>query len=106
MLEPRYSISVDTRRRYFRELVKICGEYDILPSSYIIPESKVQRLDDSPVSSGGFSNVWRGTYAEDKSDKDKARSIAIKVMRCLKWVDIQPIKKVRGPDALPSHNRP
>ena len=91
MLVPGHSISVDTRRRHFRELVKICGEYDILPSSHIIPESKVRRLNDSAVSSGRF-NIWRGEYESDKNNI----KVAIKVMRCLERVDIQPIKKVRA----------
>ena len=39
-------------------------------------------------------------------DDDKAKFIAIKVMRRLEDVDIRPIKKVRYPDVLLSNNRP
>ena len=53
--------------------MEICGKYGILPNSCIILESKVQKLGDSPISSGGFSGVWKGIYEE--------RPVAIKVLR-------------------------
>ena len=68
-------------------LVEICGEHAILPDSYAIPESKVRKLNDSPISSSSFSDVWRGVYEEDKS-------IAIKVIRCRNADDALEIKKV------------
>ena len=80
-------MSLRTRRRCFRGLVKICGEYGVLPSSYIIPESKIQTLGDSPISLGGFSRVWAGMYEEDQS-------VAIKVIRRRKSDDVRKIEKV------------
>jgi hypothetical protein len=94
MLDPRFGINLRTRRRCFRGLVKICGEHCILPSSYIIPESKVQKLGDCAVSSGGFSDVWPGMYEEDLA-------VAIKVIRYCELDDVQKVKKVRYPNLFP-----
>jgi len=90
MLEPKHPISVRARRRCFQGLVRICGEYGILPTSYMVPESKIQKLGDSSISSGGFSDVWLGGYEE--------KSVAIKVMRCKNSRSLQKIKKVRAVD--------
>ena len=87
MLEPHCQISLRTRRRCFRGLVKICGEYGVLPDLYIIPESNIERLGDSPISSGGFSDVWPGVYEGDKS-------VAIKVIRYYDYENIRKIKRV------------
>ena len=97
MLDPRFGINPRTRRRCFRGLVKICGEHSILPSSYIIPESKVQRLGDCAVSSGGFSDVWPGMYEEDLA-------VAIKVVRYGELDDVQKVKRVRYLDLFPSQS--
>ena len=88
MLEPQYQISLRTRRRCFRGLVKICGEYGTLPDSYIIPESNIRKLGKSPAASGGFSEIWPGAYAGDKS-------VAIKVIWYRKYDDVREIKRVR-----------
>jgi hypothetical protein len=77
--------------------VKLCGEYGILPSSYIIPEFKIQKLGDAPISSGGFSDVWPGAYEEEQS-------VAIKVIRYYEEDDVHRIKKVRRFDPLPSRS--
>lgn len=96
MLEPKYPMSLRARRRCFRGLVKICGEYSILPSSCIIPESRIQKLGDSPVWSSDFSDVWPGIYNEDdEKDEDEGKSVAIKVIRCWQSDDFEAIKKVR-----------
>jgi len=74
------------RTRCFRGLVKICGECGILPNPYIIPGPKIKKLGNSPIASGGFSDVWPGMYGEDE--------VAIKVIRYYESDDIQKIKKV------------
>jgi len=61
--------------------------YDILPDSYIIPESKFRRLGDNPISFDGLSEVWPGVYEEGKP-------IAIKVIRYHDAEGAQEIKKV------------
>jgi len=103
MLEPHHQIDLCTTRRYFQRLVEACGEYGTLPSSYIIPESKVQKLGDSPVSSGGFSDVWPGAYEEDEDEDPKC--VAIKVIRYREPDGVQKIKKVRHFDPFSSHDR-
>ena len=107
MLDPRYPMSLSARRRCFRGLVKLCGEYDILPNSYVIPESKVQKLGDSPHASGGFSEVWSGIYNGDNNEKgkDRGKKIAIKVIQYWEPDDAQSIKKVRYFDLSPLHGR-
>jgi len=102
MLQPQFQMTLRTRRRCFRGLVKICGEYGALPSSYIIPESKIKKLGDSHIASGGFSEVLQGAYEGDKP-------VAIKVIRLydIYTLNIQgpkgikEVKKVRHFD-LPS----
>ena len=100
MLQPRVQMDLRTRRRCFRGLVKICGEYGVLPVSYIIPESKIKKLGDSPIASGGFSEIFQGAYDEDES-------VAIKVIQ-LYTLNIQgpkgikEVKKVRHLDLLSS----
>ena len=74
------------RGECYQELVKICGEYGTLPSSYIIPESKVQKVGYTPTSSD-WSGVCEGVY-EDKS-------IAIRVIRRHKPEDVQDIRVVK-----------
>jgi hypothetical protein len=104
MLEPRYPMSQRARRRCFRGLIKICGEYGILPNSYLIPGSKVQKLGDTPVSSSDFSHVWPGMYNEaGDEDEDGGKCVAIKVVRYFESEDIRTVKKVRSFDLSPSH---
>lgn len=98
MLDPRYEISLQARGRCFRGLVKTCGECDTLPDSYIIPESKIKKLQESPFSSNNFSDVWPGVYEEDKF-------VAIKVMRYYESDDIQTVKKVRHLEPFPHVNQ-
>ena len=98
ILEPRYQINLRTRRRCFRGLVKICGEYGVLPNSYIIPESKIKKLGDAPVSSGSFSKVWPGVYDGDKV-------VAIKILqhrRSRKVEGTEKMKEVRYFDLFSS----
>ena len=95
MLQPQFKLSLRTRTRCFRGLVKICGEYGILPSSCVIPESKVQKLGDSTISCGGFSDIWPGAYEEDIP-------VAIEVVRNYGSDDTRKIRKVRCIDLLSS----
>ena len=76
------------RSRCLRGLLKICGEYGIIPNSRVISESTIEKLGDSPISSGGFSNVWQGVYKGDTF-------VAIKVMRHRRSRKIEDIKKMK-----------
>lgn len=95
MLQPQFKLSLRTRTRCFRGLVKICGEYGILPNSCVIPEYKVQKLGDSTTSCSGFSDIWPGAYEEDIP-------VAIEVVRNYGSDDIRKIRKVRFIDLLSS----
>ena len=101
-------MSLSARRRCFRGLVKLCGEHGILPRSYIIPESRIQKLGDSPISFGGFSDVWPGIYneTEDEKDEDAGKCVAIKIIQCCSTGDAQAIKKVRCFNLLSSSHGP
>ena len=79
--------------------MKICGEYGVLPSSHIIPQSKIRKLGDSPVSFGGFPDIWSGTYKEDNDKENKY--VAIKFIRYCESADVQQVEKVRHSDPLP-----
>jgi hypothetical protein len=100
-------MSQRARRRCFRGLMKICGEYGILPSSYLVHESKVEKPGNTSISSGDFSQVWPGMYyeAEDETDEDGGKCVAIKVIRYCDVEDVQRIKKVESFDLSPSHDR-
>lgn len=86
-LDSHYPITLRAKRRCFRGLVKLCGEHGILPSSYLLPESKIQKLEDEgPRFTGGFSDIWPGVYEDETF-------VAIKVIRCCE-TDVQKTKKV------------
>ena len=71
----------------------LCG---ILPNSQIIPESKIEKLGDSPVSSGSFSHVWQGVYGNGGG------YVAIKFMRHAGSSKVENTKEVRHFDPFPS----
>ena len=87
-----HDMDLETRRRCFHRLVEMCGEHSILPNSCIIQESKLQKQDEIPVSSGGSSVVWRGMYTEN--DGDKRRDVAIRVIRYSSRSNDEEIRKV------------
>jgi len=69
----------------------------------MIPKSKIQKMGESPVSSGGFSDVWTGAYRDGEGDESKY--VAIKVLRYCQSDDVRPIKKVKCFDLLPYLDR-
>lgn len=54
-------ITDDASRRCLHKLQAICSSRAILPSSYIITGG-LSKIGDYPVASGGFADVWVGTY--------------------------------------------
>lgn len=76
-----------------QDLVAFCEEYGILPRWCMTYESKVKKLGKSPVSSGGFSCVWRGKYGEE------GETVAIKILRP-QASKVQRIKQVSFFDIL------
>lgn len=98
MLQPHYQVSPGMRRRCFRGLMKICGEYGTLPNSYLIPETKIQKLGDSTISPGGPSDARPGVYEGDKF-------VAIKSIRHHEPQVAYKVKKVRYLTYSPYHDR-
>jgi hypothetical protein len=82
---------LNTRRRCFRGLARVCGEYGVLPESYLIPEYKIEKLGDAPAATGGFSEVWPGMYEEEKA-------VAIKIIKNYTAEGLQTINKARHLD--------
>ena len=88
-------MSLQTKRQCLRAFTEICGEYAILPNSFVIPQSKILKFGDSPISSKDFSDVWPGVYEGETF-------IAIKVMRHHRSDGIRDIKRVRPFDVFSS----
>ena len=55
----------DVSRRCLHKLQDICNHHKVLPSSYIVSGDLV-KAGSHPTTSGGFSNVWEGTYNHKK----------------------------------------
>ena len=64
----------------------------------MIPELKIKKLTEAPVSTGGFSYVWRGMY-------DEKKRVAIKAIRYYESDNVQQIRKVRCFDLSSWRNR-
>ena len=93
MLDSHYPVSLRTRRRCFRGLVKLCGERGILPNSYIVPESKLEKLGEGPITTGRFADVWAGAYEDETM-------VAIKVIRPPESGNSKRARKVKDCDFL------
>jgi len=65
--------NTDLFHKCLRALRKLSGMTGQLPSSFNIPENELVREGYHPIASGGFSDVWIGTY--------RRRKVALK---CLK----------------------
>ena len=107
------STNARTRKHCFRGLVEVCGKYGVLPASHTILESKIETLEDAPVSAGEFTEVWPGMFMEDDGDDDDdagyyygdATVVAIKVVRYLDPDKAQSLKRVRRSDLSSSQDR-
>lgn len=77
------------RSRCFQGLVKLCGEYGVLPETYLIPGFKIVKEGTKSASTGGFSDVWKGSYEKE--------TVAIKVIKYFTEDGIQTIRKVGRP---------
>jgi len=63
----------DTNNGIHRALRKTCADIGILPTSYRLDDNQVEKLNDVPFASGGYSDVWRGSY--------KGENVCIKAFR-------------------------
>jgi len=66
------------------ELQKICASRMLLPSSHVLTDN-VLDIDESPFSSGGFSDVFEGTY--------RGRKVCIKRPRVVSAENSEEITK-------------
>jgi hypothetical protein len=78
-------VSDKLRKKCLRALRKICGSSGTLPNSYIISDG-LEKIDEYAFTSGGFADVWRGTYNNKK--------VAIKAFRIFAARDLVQVKKV------------
>ena len=61
----------DKRKRYLQDLQKLCSAFDLLPSSFLLPQESV-KLEATPFDSGGYSSVFKATF--------RGGAIAVKVL--------------------------
>lgn len=67
----KFSLKTAERRIFLVTLTRLVKHHERLPDSVVIPE-RIETLDKIP-SSGGFADVWSGSYM--------GRSVAVKVLR-------------------------
>lgn len=78
-------MSIARSASYLKIMRKICGRCGILPTSHIISEGLVITTE-RPITSGGFADVFRGTW--------KGVLVAIKVFRILSTDRLDKMRKV------------
>ena len=78
-------MGVKLRKKCLLVLRKLCGLCGSLPSSHMIQEG-LQKTDDYAFTSGGFADVYRGTY--------KGQKVAIKAFRIYAQGDLMQVRKV------------
>jgi hypothetical protein len=62
--------------------------------SYTIPRERISTVGEHPIASGGFGDVWEGSYG--------GRRVAIKALRIYKEEDMRNVKRV-GCSAMAIH---
>ena len=72
-----------------RYLQKLCSTFDLLPSSFVLPQDSV-KLEATPFDSGGYSSVFRATF--------KGRVIVIKVLNVTAQVERKRLHSVSALD--------
>ena len=81
----------------FQDLVELCEESGMLPRSCIVPASGLREPSAQSVSSGGFSDIRKGQYGDERE------LVAIKALRS-HTAGVEGIKKVRSLSFLFSHD--
>lgn len=76
----------ETKSKLHRVLRKTCAEVGILPSSYYLDSGQMSKVNDVPFASGGYSDVWRGSY--------KGEDVSIKAFRVYTTDNIKLLTKV------------
>lgn len=75
------------QRQYLRQLRRLCGFFGLLPSSFALPSTAVER-ENSPFAEGGYSKVYRGTF--------QSRPVVVKVLTITSQTDRDKLHKVNG----------
>ena len=70
-----------------RSAYTICGRDSLIPESLKLPTC--YNRSEIPQSSGGFADVWKGSY--------KGKDVAAKVLRVYATSNFEEITKVGGP---------
>lgn len=65
--------SDNLQRRCLDLLRKLCGKQQIVPKSFILSPDTIQRSSTHPAASGGFADIWAGSF--------EGRPVALKVFR-------------------------
>ena len=78
-------MSLDIRRSSVRILRRVCGLQTILPRSCILSDN-ISKEGDTAFASGGFADVWKGSYNENP--------VCIKAFRAYTADNLAEIKKV------------
>jgi hypothetical protein len=73
-----------------RRLRRLCGAFGDLPSSCMLNSEKLERTSPEALLSGGFADIWKGTYKES----DTVTNVAIKVLRIYGKDNLQIVKQV------------
>ena len=78
--------ATETKAKLHRALRKTCAEVGILPSSYYLDDSEINKLNEVPFASGGYSDVWRASY--------QGENVSIKAFRVYATDNIKQLTKV------------
>ena len=77
--------------KIFKRFWQLCGRTGLLPTSHILSD-KPTLTSKHLLATGGFGDVWEGTYNDKR--------VAIQVLRVHKEDDIQGVKKAIHPTFL------
>ena len=81
-------ISSHSGKTYLKYLQRLCGASGVLPSSFILADG-FDTLESRPFTSGGFADVYRGTY--------KGQPVVAKALKTTSVDDLENVHKVSGP---------
>jgi hypothetical protein len=76
----------EAKGKLHRVLRKTCADFGILPTSYRLDDDQIKKLSGVPFASGGYSDVWRGSY--------KGENVSIKAFRVYTSDNIKQFTKV------------
>ena len=75
------------KRRFLRRLQKLCSDFNILPTSFMLPPASVEQ-DTAPFASGNYSEVFKATL--------NGRSVVIKVLNVTSQSEREKLHRVNN----------